>query len=259
MIQNKNAKLQAIERLLIIMDELRAQCPWDKKQTWQTLRSLTIEELYELTDALIQENRQEVKEELGDVLLHIVFYSKIAEEQYGFDFADVCNSICDKLIARHPHIYADTKVQNEEDVKRNWEKLKMKEGKTSVLQGVPKGLPSIVKAWRIQEKAGKVGFEWENKMQVWQKIEEEIQEFKHEEAHSKPEKMEEEFGDILFAFINYARWLNIDPERALEKTNQKFIRRFQYIEQKAKEQKQPLENYDLNTLDNWWNEAKKNE
>ncbi|PTM08292.1 MAG: nucleoside triphosphate pyrophosphohydrolase, partial [Bacteroidetes bacterium] len=219
-------QLQAFDRLLTIMDELREQCPWDKKQTMQTLRHLTIEETYELGDAILDNDLNEVKMELGDLLLHIVFYAKIGSETKSFDIADVANSICDKLIHRHPHIYSDVEVANEEEVKQNWEKLKLKEGKSSVLEGVPKSLPALVKASRIQEKVAGVGFDWEEPNQVWEKVEEELQEFKTEVENANHDKMESEFGDVLFSMINYARFLKINPENALERTNKKFTKRF---------------------------------
>lgn len=250
-------QLKAFGRLLTIMDELRAQCPWDKKQTMETLRHLTIEETYELGDAILDNDLEEVKKELGDVLLHIVFYSKIGSETNDFDIADVCNSICEKLIHRHPHIYGDVKVDNEADVKRNWENLKLKEGKTSVLEGVPKSLPALVKASRIQEKVAGVGFDWEEPNQVWEKVEEELQEFKDEVNAGNQEAMESEFGDVLFSMVNYARFLKINPENALERTNKKFTKRFQYLEAKAKSLNKNLKDMTLNEMDVFWEEAKK--
>jgi XTP/dITP diphosphohydrolase len=255
---NKTQQLKAFERLLIIMDELREQCPWDKKQTMETLRHLTIEEVYELGDAILDKDLDEVKKELGDVLLHIVFYSRIGSETNSFDIADVCNSICDKLIERHPHIYGDVKVENEDDVKRNWEQIKLKEkGKTSVLQGVPKSLPAMVKANRIQDKAAGVGFDWEEPHQVYEKVEEELQELKTEVASGDQDKIESEFGDVLFSLINYARFLKINPENALERTNKKFIKRFQYLESKSNELNKPLSEMTLSEMDVFWEEAKK--
>ncbi|MCB0444615.1 MAG: nucleoside triphosphate pyrophosphohydrolase [Gelidibacter sp.] len=252
------SQLQAFDRLLTIMDELREQCPWDKKQTMETLRHLTIEEVYELGDAILENNLNEVKKELGDVLLHIVFYSKIGSETQSFDIADVCNSICDKLIERHPHIYADVKVENEDDVKRNWEQIKLKEkGKTSVLQGVPKSLPAMVKANRIQDKVAGVGFDWEQPQQVWEKVEEELDELKQEVLLGDANKMENELGDVLFSIINYARFLKINPENALERTNKKFIKRFQYLEAKAKELNKSLHDMTLSEMDIFWEEAKR--
>jgi XTP/dITP diphosphohydrolase len=247
-------KLAAFERLLIIMDELREKCPWDRKQTMESLRYLSIEELYELSDAILEGDYTEIKKELGDLMLHLVFYAKIASEQGHFDIADVLNGVCDKLIERHPHIYGDVKVQDEEEVKRNWESIKLKEGKKSVLEGVPKSLPALVKAQRIQEKAKGVGFEWKLTEDVWMKVEEELQEFKAAALDEK--KKEEEFGDLLFSLINYARFMGINPENALERTNKKFIRRFQYIEQKALEQDKNLQDMTLDEMDVYWNEAK---
>lgn len=249
-------QLKAFDRLLTIMDELREQCPWDKKQTMESLRHLTIEETYELGDAILDNNLDEVKKELGDVLLHIIFYAKIGSETQDFDIADVCNSICDKLIDRHPHIYGDVKVENEEDVKRNWEKLKLKEGKTSVLEGVPKSLPALVKANRIQDKVAGVGFDWEHPNQVWEKVEEELNEFKAEIANGNQDAIESEFGDVLFSMVNYARFLNINPENALERTNKKFSKRFQYLEAKAKSLNKPLKEMTLAEMDVFWEEAK---
>ena len=245
-------KLDAFKRLLIIMDELREQCPWDRKQTMESLRNLTIEETYELADAILDNDMQEIKEEIGDVMLHMVFYSKIASETGDFDIADSLNAVCEKLINRHPHIYGDIHVEDEEEVKRNWEQLKIKEGKKSVLSGVPKSLPAMVKAYRMQDKTAQVGFEWENAEQVWKKVEEEIQEFK-EVVDVDPEKMEDEFGDIMFSLINYARFKGIDPETALEKVNRKFKNRFEYIEAQATK---PLSDMSLDEMDKLWNEAK---
>jgi XTP/dITP diphosphohydrolase len=252
----------AFQRLLIIMDDLRANCPWDKKQTLESLRHLTIEETYELSDAILGDDMQEVKKELGDIMLHLVFYSKIASETNDFNITDVLNGVCDKLINRHPHIYGDVEVQNEEDVKRNWEQIKLKEGNKSVLGGVPASLPALVKASRIQEKARGVGFDWEEKNQVWAKVEEEMQEFKNEfnaedGSAIDHEKAEGEFGDLMFSLINYARFININPENALEKTNKKFIKRFQYLELKAKENGKQLQDMSLAEMDRFWNEAKK--
>jgi XTP/dITP diphosphohydrolase len=252
----KTPQLKAFERLLIIMDELREQCPWDKKQTMESLRHLTIEEVYELGDAILDNDLDEVKKELGDVLLHIVFYSKIGSETDTFDIADVCNSICDKLIDRHPHIYGDVKVENEEDVKRNWEQLKLKEGKKSVLEGVPKSLPAMVKANRIQDKVAGVGFDWEKPEQVFEKVEEELNELKTEIAKGNKDAIESEFGDVLFSMINYARFLNVNPENALERTNKKFIKRFQYLESKAKVLNKTLKDMTLSEMDVFWEEAK---
>ncbi len=254
---SREKQLQAFDRLLTIMDELREQCPWDKKQTMETLRHLTIEETYELGDAILDNDLEEVKKELGDVLLHIVFYAKIGSETNDFDIADVCNEICEKLINRHPHIYGDVKVDNEEDVKQNWEKLKLKEGKTSVLQGVPNSLPALVKANRIQEKVAGVGFDWEHPDQVWEKVEEELSEFKEEVKVGNSEAMESEFGDVLFSMVNYARFLKINPENALERTNKKFSKRFQYLETKAQSLNKPLKDMTLAEMDVFWEEAKK--
>lgn len=250
-------KLAAFERLLIMMDELREKCPWDKKQTIESLRHLTIEETYELADSIIEKDMVNIKKELGDILLHIVFYARIASETKTFDIADVINSLCDKMISRHPHIYGDVKVENEQDVKENWEKLKLKEGNKSVLAGVPVSLPSLVKASRIQDKARAVGFDWEKPEQVWEKVEEEILELKHEvEQKSSKEKIEDEFGDVLFSLVNYGRFLDINPEDALEKTNKKFIKRFQYLEQEAGKQGKKLADMTLAEMDVYWNKAK---
>lgn len=251
-----NEKLVAFERLLNIMDDLREKCPWDKKQTMQSLRHLTIEETYELTDAIIENDLDEVKKELGDIMLHLVFYAKIASETNTFDIADVLNSICDKLVHRHPHVYGDVEVVDEEEVKANWEKLKLKEGKKSVLEGVPKSLPALVKAVRIQDKARGIGFDWDNKEQVWDKVHEELDEFKVE-VDNKSNKIEEEFGDLLFSLINYGRFLNLNPEDALEKTNIKFIKRFQYLESESKKDGKILSNMSLEEMDVYWNKAKK--
>ncbi len=247
---------EAFLRLVKIMDELREKCPWDKKQTIETLRPLTIEETYELADAITENDWQHVKEELGDLMLHLVFYAKIGTEQQQFTLPDVLNGICEKLIGRHPHIYGDVKVNDEEDVKRNWEKLKMKEGKTSVLSGVPKGLPSMVKAIRIQEKVKQVGFEWENKDQVFEKIEEEMNELKEVVQLNDRDKMEEELGDVFFSLVNYARFLQIDADHALERTNRKFIQRFMLMEQEATGEGKQLVNMTLEEMDGIWNRIK---
>ena len=252
----RTQQLEAFDRLLTIMDELRSQCPWDKKQTMETLRPLTIEETYELADAILEQNLEEVKGELGDLILHIVFYAKIGSETNIFDIADVLNGICEKLIQRHPHIYGDVKVDNEEEVKQNWEKIKLKEGKTSVLQGVPKSSPALVKAIRIQEKVSGVGFDWEEPQQVFEKVEEELEEFNAEVKAKNPEAIESEFGDVLFSLINYARFLNINPENALERTNKKFIKRFQYLEQQAKLKKRSLTEMSLDEMEVLWEDAK---
>ncbi len=249
-------KLKSFERLLTIMDELRAGCPWDQKQTFESLRHLTIEETYELGDAILNRDLSEIKKELGDLLLHIVFYAKIGSEENSFDIADVCNEICDKLIHRHPHIYGDVTVANEEEVKQNWEKLKLKEGKKSVLEGVPKSLPALVKASRIQDKAKGVGFDWEKPEQVWEKVQEELNELQQEIKQGDQLKMEAEFGDVLFSMINYARFLNINPEDALERTNKKFIHRFQHLESRAAEAGKSLSEMTLAEMDVYWNEAK---
>tara|TARA_B100000809_G_scaffold266788_1_gene331586 strand:- start:1800 stop:2573 length:774 start_codon:yes stop_codon:yes gene_type:complete len=254
---HKKDQLLAIDRLLTIMDELREQCPWDKKQTLQSLRHLTIEETYELGDAILDNNLEEVKNELGDLLLHIVFYAKIGSETNDFDIGDVANAISEKLISRHPHIYGDVKVANEEEVKQNWEALKLKEGKSSVLEGVPKSLPSLVKASRIQEKVAGVGFDWEEPQQVFEKVKEELEELQHEISDNNQDKMEAEFGDVLFSMINYARFLKVDPENALERTNKKFIKRFQFIEEKAKELNKSINDMTLAEMDVFWEQAKK--
>ncbi len=254
---SREEQLAAFNRLLDIMDELREKCPWDKKQTLESLRHLTIEETYELADAILDNDLPEIKKELGDVLLHIVFYSKIGSEKKAFDIADVANSISDKLIDRHPHIYGDVKVENEEDVKRNWEQLKLKEGKESVLEGVPKSLPAVVKANRIQDKVAGVGFDWEKPEQVWEKVQEELTELNEEIKVGNTENIEKEFGDVLFSMINYARFIDVNPENALEKTNKKFIKRFQYLEQAAKKEGKQLSEMSLTEMDVYWNESKK--
>ena len=254
----RKEQLLAFNRLLTIMDELREQCPWDKKQTMESLRHLTIEETYELGDAILDNNLDEVKKELGDVLLHIVFYAKIGSETNDFDIADVCNNICEKLISRHPHIYGDVVVADEEEVKRNWENLKLKEGKKSVLEGVPNSLPALVKASRIQDKVAGVGFDWEEPQQVFEKLQEELGELQHEINECNQEKIEAEFGDVLFSMINYARFLKVNPENALERTNKKFIKRFQYLEAQAKKINKSLKDMTLAEMDIYWNEAKKN-
>ena len=248
-------RLIAFERLLTIMDELREQCPWDKKQTLDTLRHLTIEETYELTDAILKNDMNSVKEEIGDLFLHLVFYCKIGEEKKVFNVTEVLNGICEKLIFRHPHIYSDTVVENEEDVKRNWEKLKLKEGKESVLEGVPSSLPSIVKASRIQEKVKGIGFDWDNRADVWAKVKEEINELEIE-VEQNSDNIEEEFGDVLFSLINYARFININPDDALSKTNNKFINRFQLMEKLMKEDNLKIENLGLSEMDIYWEKAK---
>lgn len=254
---SREQQLAAFNRLLDIMDDLREKCPWDKKQTLESLRHLTIEETYELGDAILDQDLNEVKKELGDLLLHIVFYSKIGSETGDFDIAEVANGICDKLINRHPHIYGDVVVNNEEEVKQNWEKLKLREGKKSVLEGVPKSLPALVKASRIQEKVKGVGFDWEKPEQVWEKVLEELNEFQAEVQLNNYDQIEAEFGDVLFSMINYARFLKINPENALERTNKKFIKRFQYLESKATEIGKPLSEMTLAEMDVFWEEAKK--
>ena len=252
----KDERLVAFERLLNIMDDLRAKCPWDNKQTMQSLRHLTIEETYELGDAILSNDLQEVKKELGDLLLHIVFYAKIGSEINSFNIADVANGVCEKLIERHPHIYGDVQVNNEEDVKRNWEKIKLKEGNKSVLGGVPKSLPALVKATRIQDKAAGVGFDWDNIDDVFAKIKEEIDELHAEVKAQKQSNIESEFGDVLFSLINYARFLKVNPEDALERTNRKFIARFQYLEEKATAQGKSLKDMTLQEMETYWQEAK---
>jgi len=239
------------------MDELRAQCPWDKKQTLESLRYLTIEETYELADAILEKDMDEIKGELGDLMLHMVFYSKIASETNDFDVADVLNTVCDKLVERHPHIYGDVIADTEEAVKENWEKIKLKSGKKSVLQGVPKSLPAMVKATRIQEKARGVGFDWDNKEQVFEKVKEEFSELHAEVEKNDVAAIEDEFGDVLFSMINYARFIGVDPEMALERTNKKFIKRFQYLESESKKDGKEMGEMTLNEMDEYWNKAKK--
>ncbi|MFT4968595.1 MAG: XTP/dITP diphosphohydrolase [Chitinophagales bacterium] len=251
-----NTKLEAFQRLLDIMDDLREKCPWDKKQTTESLRNLSIEEVYELSDAILKKDSQGVKEELGDLFLHLVFYSKIGEEQKQFDVADVLNGVCDKLIHRHPHIYGDVQADTEEEVLKNWEQLKLKEGKNSILEGVPPSMPAINKAYRMQEKTAKVGFEWDTIAEVWDKVEEEKAELQEVVAEENQERIMDEFGDLLFALINYARYLKIDPEAALEGTNKKFKKRFEFIEKTAKEQGKDLQNMSLEEMDKIWNLAK---
>jgi MazG family protein len=258
---NRQEKLKAFDRLLTIMDELRENCPWDKKQTLETLRHLTIEETYELSDAILEADLGEVKKELGDLMLHLVFYSRIGSELKAFDVADVLNSICDKLIERHPHVYSDVVANDEETVKTNWEKIKLKTGNKSVLEGVPKSLPALVKAIRIQDKARGVGFDWERKAQVWEKVEEEMQEFKKEfntvsNDDINKERVMAEFGDLLFSLVNYARFINLDPEEALERTNKKFIKRFQYLETESAKDGKKMGEMTLSEMDVYWNKAK---
>jgi MazG family protein len=258
---NREAKLVAFDRLLTIMDELRENCPWDKKQTLESLRHLTIEETYELSDSILESNLGEIKKELGDLMLHLVFYSRIASELKAFDMSDVLNSICDKLIERHPHVYGDVIANDEETVKNNWEKIKLRTGNKSVLEGVPKTLPALVKAIRIQDKARGVGFDWEKKEQVWEKVEEEMQEFKKEynaesDESINSDKAMAEFGDLLFSLVNYARFIKIDPEEALERTNKKFIKRFQYLESESKKAGKKIEDMTLAEMDVYWEKAK---
>lgn len=250
------SKLEAFERLLNIMDDLRAQCPWDRKQTFESLRHLTLEETYELADAILDRDLTEIKKELGDLLLHIVFYAKLGSEESAFDIADVANEICDKLIHRHPHIYGTISVKNENEVKKNWESLKLKEGKQSVLEGVPKSLPALIKAQRMQEKAAGVGFDWKEKKEVIEKLNEELEELDQTLEAQNKSAIEEEFGDVLFSLINYARFININPETALERTNKKFIKRFQYIEDKAKASKRSIADLNLDEMEALWQEAK---
>jgi XTP/dITP diphosphohydrolase len=258
----RGRQLQAFNRILDVMDELREKCPWDKKQTLSSLRHLTIEETYELSDAILRQDMQEIKKEIGDIMLHMVFYAKIASEQQAFDIADVLNALCEKLIFRHPHIYGDVTAHTEEEVKQNWEKLKLKEGNTSVLGGVPGSLPALVKAMRIQEKARGAGFDWDEKSQVWQKVQEELNEFESEfnllDTNTiDHEKATAEFGDLLFSLINFARFIDINPEEALEKTNLKFIDRFQFMEREAAKEGKQLQDMTLKEMDFYWNEAKK--
>tara|TARA_B100000287_G_C20626758_1_gene778154 strand:- start:683 stop:1459 length:777 start_codon:yes stop_codon:yes gene_type:complete len=249
-------KINAFVRLIKIMDELREKCPWDKKQTMESLRYLTIEELYELSDAILDNNMLEIKNELGDILMHIIFYSRIASETNNFDIADVIDGVCDKLVHRHPHIYGDTEVKDEKEVKMNWEKLKMKEGKKSVLEGVPNSLPAIVKSFRIQEKVRGIGFDWDNKNQVWNKVIEEMEELKVEIENGNKDRIESEFGDLLFSLTNYARFISVNPEDALEKTNKRFIRRFQIMENLIKKERLSLDQMNLEEMDIYWNQAK---
>lgn len=258
----REAKLQAFDRLLTIMDELRENCPWDKKQTLETLRHLTIEETYELSDSILEGDLTEIKKELGDIMLHMVFYARIASELRAFDITEVLHSICDKLVERHPHIYGDVVANDEETVKANWEKIKLKTGNKSVLEGVPKSLPALVKAIRIQDKARGIGFDWEKKEQVWEKVEEEMQEFKNEfnvasDAKIDSEKVMAEFGDLLFSLVNYSRFINIDPEEALERTNKKFIKRFQYLETESAKDGKKIGEMTLAEMDVYWEKAKK--
>lgn len=252
-------KLKAFDRLLTIMDELRENCPWDKKQTLESLRHLTIEETYELSDAILEGDLPEIRKELGDIMLHIVFYARIASEKKAFDMADVLHGICDKLIQRHPHIYGDVEANDEETVKANWEKLKLQQGNKSVLEGVPGSLPAMVKAIRIQDKAKGVGFDWEHKDQVWEKVQEELQEFREvatSTSDGNRETVMAEFGDLLFSLVNYARFIDIDPEEALERTNKKFIKRFQYLERESARDGKKMGEMTLAEMDEYWNRAK---
>lgn len=252
-------KLKAFGRLLKIMDELRAGCPWDREQSLESLRHLTIEETYELSDAIIKKDLQALKGELGDLMLHLVFYTKIASEQGAFDIDEVLNGICEKLIERHPHIYGNTKVKDQEEVKNNWEKIKLKQGKKSVLEGVPASLPPLLKAYRMQEKAGGVGFEWEKRDEVWEKVMEEMNELVTEvEEGAAADRLEDEFGDLLFALVNYARYIGVNPDDALERTNTKFYTRFRYIEQMAEKEGRPVSSMSLGEMDAYWNESKNN-
>ena len=253
---SRKEQLEAFDQLLDIMEELREKCPWDRKQTFETLRTLTIEETYELGDAILENDLKEIRNELGDLLLHIVFYAKLGSEQKAFDIADVANQISEKLIYRHPHIYGEVKAEDEETVKRNWEALKLKEGKKSIFSGVPKGLPALVKAQRIQHKAAGVGFDWDDATQVWDKVKEELEEFRAEVQNKDQEAMEAEFGDVLFALLNYARFKKIDADSALERTNKKFITRFQYIENAAAAQNNSVSDMSLNELEKLWEESK---
>lgn len=251
--------LQAFDRLLTIMEELREKCPWDRKQTIESLRHLTIEETYELSDAILEGDMAEIQKELGDLALHLVFYAKIADEQQSFNIADVLNGICEKLIRRHPHVYGDVEAKDALTVERNWEQIKLKEKenvKKTVLGGVPTSLPALIKSYRMQEKASGVGFDWEHKEQVWEKVQEELEEFHAEEQKGNKEKLQEEFGDLLFSLVNYARFLGINPEEALERTNKKFIKRFNYVEEQANKQDKNVRDMTLEEMDRYWNEAK---
>ena len=254
---SREQQLISFTKLLDVMDELRAKCPWDKKQTFETLRHLTIEETYELADAILEDDTEEIKKELGDLLLHIVFYAKIGSETDSFDLGSISESIVEKLIHRHPHIYGDVEVADEEEVKRNWEKLKLREGKNSVLEGVPKSLPALVKASRIQEKVAGVGFDWEEPKQIWEKVQEELSELNEEIKNGHKDNIEAEFGDVLFSMINYARHIDVNPENALERTNKKFTKRFQYLEEVAKKNNKELTDMTLTEMDVFWEESKK--
>ena len=255
--EKRQKQLEAFGRLLDIMDDLREKCPWDRKQTMQTLRPLTIEELYELTDAILEQDTQEIKKELGDILLHIVFYAKIASETQSFDIEDVINAICEKLIERHPHIYGNISVENEEQVKQNWEKIKLQKGSKGVHAGVPKSLPSLVKAYRIQEKAAGVGFDWSHKEEVWHKFEEEVAELQREVARNNHAMAEKEMGDVFFSLVNYARFLGINPENALSLTNEKFLQRFKFLETKAQEQGKDITELSIGQMNELWEDSKK--
>ncbi|MGB2128053.1 MAG: nucleoside triphosphate pyrophosphohydrolase [Flavicella sp.] len=255
----RKEQLAAFERLLDVMEELREKCPWDKKQTLQSLRHLTIEETYELADAILDNDKEEIKKELGDLLLHIVFYAKIGSETDDFDLGSISETIVEKLIYRHPHIYGDIEVKDEAEVKKNWEKLKLKEGKESVLEGVPKSLPALVKASRIQEKVAGVGFDWEEPHQVWAKVQEELAELNDEIERGNRNAIEAEFGDVLFSMINYARFINVNPETALERTNKKFTKRFQFLEKEAKKENKELSDMSLEEMDVYWEMAKKHD
>ena len=254
----REAQLQALNRLLDIMEDLREKCPWDRKQTFETLRPLTIEETYELGDAILDQNMDEIRNELGDLLLHIVFYAKLGDEKKAFDIGDVAHQIAEKLVFRHPHIYGDVMAADEDEVKKNWEKLKLKEGKKSIFSGVPKGLPAMVKAQRIQHKAASVGFDWDNKKEVWDKVREELEEFYVEVEKLDTEAMEAEFGDVLFALLNYARFQNIDADSALERTNKKFIQRFQFMEESARQEGKPIASLTLEEMEVLWQKSKRN-
>ncbi len=256
---SKHKDLEAFERLLVIMDELREKCPWDQKQTLESLRHLTIEETYELADAILDKDKVEINKELGDLLLHIVFYAKIGSETGDFDMTTICHSICEKLIYRHPHIYGDIEVQDEEEVKKNWEALKLKEGRNSILEGVPKSLPSLIKASRIQDKVSGIGFDWDNRLQVLAKVKEEIEELEEEIANGTVQDVEQEFGDLLFSLVNYARYIGVNPETALERTNKKFMNRFQFMEKELKREGISFKELNLDQMDVYWERAKQKE
>lgn len=256
---SKHKDLEAIERLLVIMDELREKCPWDQKQTLESLRHLTIEETYELADAILEDDKAEINKELGDLLLHIVFYAKIGSETGDFDMSTIAHSICEKLIHRHPHIYGDVEVQDEEEVKKNWEALKLKEGRSSILEGVPKSLPALIKASRIQDKVSGIGFDWDNRLQVLAKVKEEIEELEEEISNGTVEDIEQEFGDLLFSLVNYARYIGVNPENALERTNKKFINRFQFMEEELKREGISFSELNLKQMDVYWDRAKQRE